>query len=595
MNKIQILGALAVLGFAATSCDHFLDENRYPLTSQINNKEYWSNASNIETQTNYLYESYLGYGNGTGSGTFYFTNLNDDQTVTGVTPWTNTNVPSASTNWSSPYTEIRRCCLILQGIEEAGDALSASNAANYSGIARLNRAFQYYQLVKCYGDVPLITKALDPADTEEIYGARVDRDKVMDFVLEDLDYAIENISAQSGKQVWSKDLAMAMKAEICLYEGTYCKYRTTAENGKAADETRANKYLNEVVNACSPLMESYSLSSSYAANYRSVLSLMNQNPEMIFFKGYEKDVFMNSVVDYTCSSTQINGITKDAFNAFLFKDGLPKALTTYDTSEVGIVKYIGKRALTADDDPEQIENLDGYTWDARWYYIGDLLERRDARLSVLTDTVAYYQLMSWSRAGAHQMTSSTGYGCAKFDDISIPVAYRPEGNKNYVCAPLYWLSKIYCEYAEAKAELGTITQNDLDNSINKLYARAELPDLQLANIFHDPANNMGASDIIWEVRRCRRCELLFDGFRYWDLVRWHQLDKLDTMQYPDIQYGANVTAEGCQPISNVDGYIDSKNGNERLYDKKYYFYPIPSSQINLYSTAGYELTQNPGW
>ena len=68
------------------------------------------------------------------------------------------------------------------------------------------------------------------------------------------------LSANSNRQRFSTDMAYAMKADITLYEGTYCKYRTQAENGKAADESRANKYLKECVSACEYLMDKELLS-----------------------------------------------------------------------------------------------------------------------------------------------------------------------------------------------------------------------------------------------------------------------------------------------------------------------------------------------
>jgi hypothetical protein len=103
---------------------------------------------------------------------------------------------------------------------------------------------------------------------------------------------------------------------------------------------------------------------------------------------------------------------------------------------------------------------------------------------------------------------------------------------------VFWLSIVYLEYAEACAELGTVTQSDLDNSINKVKARVGLPPLSINVGFSDPANNMGVSDLIWEIRRERRCETMFDNnYRYWDLIRWHQLDKLDSSTYPNILLG----------------------------------------------------------
>ena len=147
-------------------------------------------------------------------------------------------------------------------------------------------------------------------------------------------------------------------------------------------------------------------------------------------------------------------------------------------------------------------------------------------------------------------------------------------------------------FRSAKAELGTITQSDLNQTINLLESRAGLPDLTLQPEA-DPANNMGVSNLIWEIRRCRRCELMTDNwYRYWDLVRWHQLDKLDSQQHPDINRGANVSNvdKNTMAVDN-DNYI-SGTTKTRTFDKKYYLYPVPSNELNLNKD---NIKQNPGW
>ena len=92
------------------------------------------------------------------------------------------------------------------------------------------RAWQYYHLVRMYGNLPWIDKALNINDEGEIYGNREDRDMVMDKVLEDLDFAVTNIKDISSKTTWSRSLANAMKAEVCLYEGTFRKYRKNSSS-----------------------------------------------------------------------------------------------------------------------------------------------------------------------------------------------------------------------------------------------------------------------------------------------------------------------------------------------------------------------------
>ena len=551
--------ALAVTTLA--SCDDFIEDNRYPLDEQTNSPQYWNNAANVENQCNAFYNNYTGYGNGTGTGWFYFKTLSDDQAGGSFATWANTAVPASSSNWSSPFTEIRRANYIITNMQTS--TLSETERKHYEGVARLNRAWQYYQLVRMYGDVPWIPVVADPGKPETIYGARDDRDFVMDEVLKDLNFACLNINGGS-KITWSKDLANAMKAEICLFEGTYCKYRTEAENGKAPNATRAAAFLEECVDACEAVMPKYSLGEDYQATYNS--TDLSGNKEIIFYKPYQNNIFYHSLVSYVCSSTQINGMTKDAFDAYLFKDGKPLALTTCDKSDVG-------------------EVVDGD------YRIDNLLKVRDGRLAKTIDPVIYYEGMGWTRAGAMDMTSSTGYGVCKYDNITLPIDNRVNNNKAYTQAPLFWLAVIYCNFAEAKAELGTITDADLDASINKLYARAGLPALKAAVGFSDPANTWGVSDIIWEVRRCRRCELMFDNwYRYWDLVRWHKLDKLDTQKNPNIVLGAN-TANAPVQIANVGGYVDASKGKTRIYEARQYLYPIPSGQITLNEN----LEQNELW
>ena len=146
----------------------------------------------------------------------------------------------------------------------------------------------------------------------------------------------------------------------------------------------------------------------------------------------------------------------------------------------------------------------------------------------------------------------------------------------------------------------------MDNSINKLYARAKLPDLTVCVGFSDPANKIGISSLLCEIRRCRRCELVMDNwFRYWYLVRWHQLDKLDSSENPDILLGANVknyidyvaeynkTAETKieLQVPLTGNYVNGSKGKVRAFDRKYYLYPIPSGQMTL----NQNLHQNPWW
>lgn len=189
------------------------------------------------------------------------------------------------------------------------------------------------------------------------------------------------------------------------------------------------------------------------------------------------------------------------------------------------------------------------------------------------------------------MTSSTGYTIRKYDNLSLDRYYRINTTTGYTDAPLYWYAVILLNNAEAKAELGTISQADLDNTVNLLQKRAGLPGISLEPAA-DPANNMNIDNLLWEIRRCRRCELMTDNwYRYWDLVRWHQLDKLDTENNPTINLGAN--------LSNVNDIAVNVNQEKymvvctksRKYDKKHYLFPVPTNELNLNA----KNKQNQGW
>lgn len=565
-----VITVAALLTFSA--CNKMLDKAALDAFADDN---FWTKESNVEAYANTFYNNFAGYGNGGGGGSFYFPTLNDNQADASFRDWNYNNVLVSNSDWTSPYSEIRRANILIARVEKMD--LTDDVKAHWAGVARMIRALQYYWLVRTFGDVPLVDHELNISETDVIFQARQDRDKVMDFVLDDLNFAVSNIRDVVNRTGWSRDLAQAIKAEICLFEGTYCKYRVAADGQKAPDATRAANFLTAAKTAAEAIMgkSAYVLNDSYASTYNSLD--LTGNKEMILTKHYVKDLFMHSLPDYTCSSSQAYGLTKDAFNAYLFTDGLPKATTTLNNTDIPTVMDAGNH-LT----------------------ITDLLARRDPRLAASIDgtlmPVPNPFKGRFGRSDDVNQTSSTGYGVLKYDSKELAVGYRVETGKNYTDAPLYWLAVVYLEYAEACAELGTCTQTDLDKSINKLRDRVGMPHLTTSPTA-DPANNMNVSALIWEIRRERRVELMFDNnFRFWDLNRWHQLDKLDTKTYPDIKLGANVKNDPASVASSditvtADGYINAYPNNDRIYDKKYYFYPVPTSQIQLNE----KLSQNPGW
>ena len=567
--KSIILVGLGVFMLSLASCDDILDTEPY---DQFTKDNYFTSETNVQLFANYFYNTFTGYGSG--SGDYYFNTLNDDQASTGITKWTYMNVPGTAAAWNTPYVEIRRANTLIAAVPNV-ETMSDAKKANWLGIGRLYRAWQHYKVVRNYGDCYWVDKELDPSDEDILYGPRQPRNDVMDKVLEDLNFACINITDNAGSRTaFNKWVALAMKAEVCLYEGDYSKY-VTKNNDRAA------RYLNEAKSACLEIMNSgnFTLNGNFQANFNSID--LAGNKEMILYKHYIQSTFAHGTIDYTCGSTQVNGMTKDAFDSYLFKDGKPLATTSLNKSDHGTIVVLDDNSGLG-----EAPHID----------ISNVLANRDPRLSAQVDKILQFPGCGYARFGGAQSTASTGYGVFLFDTNLIDNTNRQSTYGNWTDAPIFWYAEILLNYAEACAELGSISQTDLDKSINLLRDRVGMPHL-LTSVEADPANNMGVSNIIWEVRRERRVEMMYCmNDRYWSLLRWNQLSLLDTDTHPNLCRGAYVAGFDAVSLAEIDidadGYINCRNnGAPRQWDAKYNLFPIPDDQRNLNPQIG----QNPGW
>ncbi len=119
----------------------------------------------------------------------------------------------------------------------------------------------------------------------------------------------------------------------------------------------------------------------------------------------------------------------------------------------------------------------------------------------------------------------TGYQIAKF----ISKEAQDGDGASYQDVAIIRYAEVLLNYAEAKAELGILTQDDIDKSIRPIRTRAGMPNLN-QNIANSNPDKILASEypnvsgnnkgVILEIRRERRVELALEGFRYDDLMRW---------------------------------------------------------------------------
>ncbi len=549
---------LFILLIAATSCKKYVDVSN---PDTLVDPQYWKNENSVRTYSWEFYNMFNGYGNGsTTNGDFYFPTLTDDQDAAAFTQFPLT---TAASNGDWTFSVIRKANIMLERIDQVAMADEAKN--HWKGIARFFRALQYYRLVQTFGGVPYYDKSLGLEDSTQIYKPRDSRQMVMDNVLADLNFAVANLRVKDQDNTVNKDIANALKSRVCLYEGTYRKYHTELSLPDA------DKYLQQAKDASAALMTgTYVLSNNYQAIYNA--DVLSASKEVILYKRYEAGLLQHSLIAYNYSSTVLQGLTKAAVESYVATDGLPIGLSPLYQGDADIFKVVANR---------------------------------DTRLKLTIDTTYLYYIGHVKSS----LTSSTGYRPMKFLPDSNKLKTIPTAIGTGVTdAPLFYLSEIYLNYAEAAAELDqmgkySFTQADLDNSINKLRARAGVAKLDYVGsqnvsasgtAFTDPKKDADVPSLIWEIRRERRVELMMDGFRFQDILRWKKGRYMDSNLNPDSFLGAKAPANGSVRL-NAQGYIMPYTAAQQraFVDPKNYLSAVPTNQILLYPAAYNLLCKTP--
>jgi starch-binding outer membrane protein, SusD/RagB family len=468
---------------------------------------------------------------------------------------------------------------------------------HYEGIARFFRAWFYFEKVKRYGDVPWIDKPLDVSDPA-LYGPRDSRTMVMDRVIQDLDYAIANIRTvnESSRTLVTKDIALALKSRVALFEGTFRKYHPELSLGGSADA-----WLTMSAEAAKTLMDSrrYSLFTGAGADgsYRQVFirdAPLAQEVLMAVVSSTALGVRHQANWWYTSATTGVRfSFIRPFINTYLNIDGTPfTSRSGYQTTTF----------------PEEMKNRDRR--------LRQTIRAHDYKRTNAGATVAAPPAFSYTY---------TGYQPIKFsvDDVSVD-----GGNNNTNAVTVFRYAEVLLNYAEAKAELGTLTAADWAQTVGALRGRAGITGgLNTPPTVVDPYLRATyfpnvSSPVILEVRRERGIELALEGFRFYDLVRWSRGELMEMewrgIYVPQANQDMDLDEDGkpdvnfftVAPATRKSGvlYIDVSTSNYRLangtsgelvwlntvprkWEAKNYFYPIPESHL-LTNPA---LKQNPGW
>ncbi len=482
--------------------------------------------------------------------------------------------------------------------------VSAEARRNYIGLAKFFRAYFYFEKVKRFGDVPWIGKPLDVSD-EALYNGRDPRTLVMDSVLADINYACTNIKAanDASRSTITKDVALALKSRICLFEGTFRKYHTALNL-----QGTAPKWLNEAATAAKEVMDkkTYAINTAGGAgnSYRQVFT---SNAPVT------TEVMLSSICDLTLN------VLNEA--NWWWTSGTYGAKASFTRTFINTYLNLDGTPFT---------NNPAYTT----MLFKDEVKDRDLRLKQTIRLGSYKRISGGTPVVAPPVFSYTftGYQPIKWtlDDM-----YYDAGALNTNSISLFRYAEILLNYAEAKAELGTLTDTEWASTIGTLRSRAGITaGLSTKPTVVDPylvANYFpGISDAtILEVRRERGIELSLEGLRFSDILRWKR-GELMQMEWngfyvPSLNTPMDLNEDGVLDVAFYQGtkpspavagvtYVDVsnqvagktnsqllKNGSSgeliwmneisRKWNDKLYYYPIPQADL----VRNPKLGQNPGW
>lgn len=499
----------------------------------------------------------------------------------------NSFAATQATGWS--WGDLRNINYFLEHYQQAQVSDEVKN--HYAGVARLFRAWFYYNMVKKFGEVPWYNKSMDVSDPD-LYKPKDSRALVMDSVLQDLNFAAKYIRSakDNSASLITQWVALAFKSRVCLFEGTFRKYHTELNL-----QSTANSWLTEAAGAAELVMKSnqYKISKSAAAelNYRNLF--INETPgsdEVIIAAVNNKSLrVFNDANWYWTSATYGDRVSliKQFVNTYLNIDGTPFTTKAgYDTLQ--FISEVKGRDLRL----QQTIRMGNY--------------KRDGVAAPPDYTYTY-----------------TGYQPYKFTLDSKATDGVAE---NYNSLPVIRYAEVLLNYAEAKAELNTFTETDWNATIKALRDRAGItnaPFPKVADPYLMQTYFTGITNpALLEIRRERGIELVMEGFRYDDLKRW-KLARLIEMDYTGVYVPAlnvlyDMNEDGKPDVSfvkiipavKVAGVyyfqIDDKQvkltqgdkGNlvwminvQRKFEDFKYYYPIPYNEIVLNG----KLKQNEGW
>lgn len=525
-------------------------------------------------------------------------------------------IPTTTGAYSYDY--IRKVNIMLANIDDS--SMSEADKNHWRGVGLFFRSYRYFDMMFTYGDIQWVETPVG-TDDERLFMPRTPRDEVAANILRDLLFAEQNVKdGGNGTNTINKDVVRAFLSRFGLMEGTWRKYHGLNE---------ANKYLTESKRVSEILVNKYP---NIMANYYDlyITEDLVGKPGILLAYQYATDQLTHQRARYEATSSHYFDLTKDAVDSYLCQDGQTIENTAnhpeyYNPNNPNYSMYTefrnrDYRLYFTVVPPYQITKIgdsngsyknpqgDFSTWlfdtskpEYREYI--DLLTQisKDGKrlpMSNWNDFVVYrFPHFRTDPRGQGYNVSMTGYYTWKY--------YTKERGYDYAIgqtsdAPIFRMGEVMLNLAEAAYELdGNLSQAIADKTINKLRARGHVAPLNVNSFVPDNSarRDHSVSDLLWEIRRERRVELMGDGFRYYDIRRWKKGEYMNkeilgvnVKQLKNLGLMTYITGV----TMNNDGFVTTYgNPIEKGFGFEDFMYldPMPSQELLLND----KLTQNPGW
>ncbi len=597
MKTIIKIGVFAALLMPLTACEDFLTLE--PETT-LSPETFFSTEAELQLFTNRFYNLFSGPDSDA-------IQLSDIQLARNLsTVQQGTRSPQTETSWSWTYLRY-----INYYFERSGNCKDEAIRNRYDGVAYFFRALFYFDKVMKYGDVPFYDYVIGSTDFTSLKKPRDSRGYIMKKVMEDLDKAIALLPA-----AWPSDplyrvnsnVALSLKARAALFEGTFRKYQGIADETIDGQTVSAQWFLEQAADAAGKVIATnkYSL---YKDNklgvggpYREFFILEDADAkENILSMRFNSELLVRHGVQFTFRNMR-HSMTRRFVNHYLMNDGSK-------IQDVAGYETMSYSEQFKDRDPRMAQTImaPGYV---DYKGLDEVIE--DCK----TYDITGYRIIKYVSDDTHDgaTTSTTDY-------------------------PIFRYPEILLTYAEAKAELGTLTQDDINNTVNVVRNRVGMPALDMAaanaapdallSSYYPNVTQSANTGVLLEIRRERTIELCCEGLRQWDLFRWKEGAQMAPASaaanggflgcyFPALgEYDMNGDGKndlclwsGTKPPSEctmlevgqgkdveltdgTSGYIVCFKAQTYLWDEvRDYLWPIPATQRVLTKGA---LTQNPGY